>query len=191
MNGYTHSATIQGMYGAAVGVWVESGISEAIADHESHAGQVAHNSALVVSLIVATLGIVGAWFLYVRRRDLPAKITARLGDVYTCVRRKYFVDEGIDIAVIQPTMKLALAQRWFDTNIIDGFVNLVGRTNRFAGFLSAWFDRVFIDGAVNAVGMVSQLFGASFRLLQTGRIQQYAGFAVGGALLTAAWLILS
>jgi hypothetical protein len=44
---------------------------------------------------------------------------------------------------------------------------------------------------VNAVALASQVFGAAFRLIQTGRIQQYAAFAVGGAVLTAAWLILA
>ena len=40
--------------------------------------------------------------------------------------------------------------------------------------------------------MVSQAFGAVARLLQTGRIQQYAAFAVGVAVSSlAAWLILS
>jgi hypothetical protein len=39
--------------------------------------------------------------------------------------------------------------------------------------------------------MASQVFGAAFRLVQTGRIQQYAAFAVGGAVMTAAWLILA
>ena len=53
------------------------------------------------------------------------------------------------------------------------------------------FDRVVVDGIVNFVGMMSQTFGAVSRLLQTGRVQQYAAFAVGGGLLTAAWLILS
>jgi hypothetical protein len=44
---------------------------------------------------------------------------------------------------------------------------------------------------VTLIGMLSQFFGAALRLLQTGRIQQYAAFAVGGGILTAAWLILS
>jgi NADH-quinone oxidoreductase subunit L len=81
--------------------------------------------------------------------------------------------------------------KWIDEKIIDGLVLLVGRVNKATGFLSAWFDRMFVDGAVNAVAHVSQASGAAFRLLQTGRIQQYATFAVGGGLLTAAWLILS
>jgi len=187
---FTHSATVEGMYGG-VGEWVVSRLPEAIADHDSHLGHLAHNLALVVSLIVATTGIVLAWFLYVRRRDLPALITGRLGAIYVCVRRKYFVDELVDATVIRLTLWLSAIQTWFDKNVVDGLVNTVGKSNKLGGFLSAWFDKTFVDGLVNLVGLVSQFFGAAFRLLQTGRIQQYAAFAVAGGLLAAAWLILS
>ena len=101
------------------------------------------------------------------------------------------VDEFVDATVIRLTLWLSTIQTWFDKHVVDGLVNAVGNTNKLGGFLSAWFDRTFIDGLVNLVGLVSQFFGAVFRLLQTGRIQQYAAFAVAGGLLAAAWLILA
>jgi len=93
--------------------------------------------------------------------------------------------------VLKPCVKLALYQRWIDEHIVDGAVLLVGRLGRISGAISAWIDRNLVDGAVNAVGLVSQSIGSGFRLLQSGRVQQYAAFAVGGGILTAAWLILS
>ena len=60
----------------------------------------------------------------------------------------------------------------------------------FPHFFSAWFDRTFVDGAVNGVGAVTQVFGSAVRLLQSGRVQQYAAFAVAGGLAAAVWLIL-
>ena len=144
-----------------------------------------------MTALIAVSVIVLAWILYVRRIDLPARIAGALGQVYRAVRQKYYIDELVDRTVIRGTLGLTRLQRWIDEHVIDGAVNLVGRTNKLGGFFAAWFDRTFIDGAVNAVGMASQVFGAAFRLVQTGRIQQYAAFAMGGALLTAAWLILS
>ncbi len=188
---FTRLATVESMYGAHVGEWVSNRLPHALADHDSHLAHQAHNLALIVSVIVASTGIVLAWYLYYRRRDLPARITSTLGEVYLAVRRKYFIDEVVDATVIRATWKLTHLQKWIDEKLIDGLVNLVGRTNRVGGFISAWFDRTFIDGAVNLVGLVSQFFGAAFRLLQTGRIQQYAAFAVAGGILLAAWLILS
>jgi hypothetical protein len=75
--------------------------------------------------------------------------------------------------------------------VVDGAVNLVGRIGNALGTGSAWFDRTFVDGAVNGVALTTQAFGTLARLLQTGRVQQYATFAVCGGLIAAAWLILS
>jgi hypothetical protein len=41
------------------------------------------------------------------------------------------------------------------------------------------------------VGNTTQALGSVARLMQTGRIQQYVSFAVGGALLLAAFHILT
>ena len=188
---FPHLVNPVAIYGEAVGTWVEGTISVGIIDHHSDLAHMAHNRAVILSLFVATTGIVGAWFLYVKRKDLPARIVQRLGLGYTLVRNRYFIDEAIEAAVLKPCMKLSMLQKWIDENVVDGLVLLVGRINKAFGFVSAWFDKRFVDGVVNAVGLVSQGFGAAFRLLQTGRIQQYAAFAVGGGLLTAAWLILS
>ncbi|MCZ6598085.1 MAG: NADH-quinone oxidoreductase subunit L [Planctomycetota bacterium] len=183
---FTEVATLKSMYGAGVGEWIEGrlGITEAI----QHA---AHGKAVISSLIIAPLGILLAWFLYVKRRDLPAKITAKLGAVYETVRDKYYIDELANVTVIRLTLTLAAVQAWFDRNVVDGLVNLVGLSNKGLGFFAAAFDRIVIDGAVTALALASQAFGAVLRLLQTGRIQQYATFAVAGGLLAAAWLILA
>jgi len=37
-----------------------------------------------------------------------------------------------------------------------------------------WFDAKIIDGAVNGVGQGARWAGRGLRLLQTGRVQQYA-----------------
>ncbi len=183
--------SLDSLYGPAVGAWAADGISEGILDHSSHIGHAAHVRAVILSLFVATSGIVGAWYLYVKRRDLPAVITKKLDFGYYVVKNRYFIDEAATLLVIAPSVKLGVFLKWVDEKIVDGLVLGIGRANRFLGFFSAWFDRIFVDGAVNAVGLVSQGLGSAFRLLQTGRIQQYAAFAVGGGLLTAAWLILA
>ena len=183
--------TLENLYPGGVATWVASKITVGITDHHSHIANTAHYTAVGVSLFVVVMGLSGAFYLYVMRRDLPRKITDNLGILYTTCRRRYYVDEIATAAVINPSVKLGLMLKWVDEKIVDGLVLLVGRTNKVIGFLSAWFDRIFIDGAVNGVASISQALGAAFRLLQTGRIQQYAAFAVGGGLLTAAWLILS
>jgi NADH-quinone oxidoreductase subunit L len=180
------------LYGREIADWLApQPAGEESRLHHEHLHHQAHTLAVVVSVCVASLGISLAWLLYVRRIDVPGRVVAALGQVYTAVRRKYYVDELVDATVIRLTWTLTHAQKAFDENVVDGGVRAVGGLNKLGGTFAAWFDRVFIDGAVNAVALASQVFGAAFRLVQTGRIQQYAAFAVGGAVLTAAWLILA
>jgi len=183
-------ASLDSLYGEEVGEW-RAGLTPVAHAHDlEHADHHAHTQAVVTSSIVAGSGILLAWFLYFFRRSLPAKITAILGPIYRMVRRKYYFDELYGATFIRGTRELAFFLRNFDKLVIDGLVNFVGRANKLVGFFAAWFDKTFIDGLVNAIALVSQAFGATVRLLQTGRIQQYAAFAMAGGLLAAAWLIL-
>jgi NADH-quinone oxidoreductase subunit L len=182
----------ESMYGHEVGAWIaphpESAAAEA---HHEELRHVAHSRAVKTSTLVVVIGLLAAVFLYLMRRDLPAKITARLGLVYEAVCDKYYVDEVVNATFIAASFWASRALSWVDANVVDGFVNLVGRTGKFAGTFSAWIDRTFVDGAVNGVALVTQAFGSVVRLFQTGRIQQYATFAVAGGLMAAAWLILT
>ena len=182
----------QSLYGPEIAEWLApEPASEVAREHHEHLHHEAHTLAVIVSLCVASFGIALSIVLYLLRPGIPRRVVTTLGQVYTAVRRKYYIDELVDASVVRLTWTLTHAQKWIDENIVDGLVKLVGTCNKSGGTLAAWFDKVFIDGAVNAVAMASQVFGAAFRLLQTGRIQQYAAFAVGGAVLTAAWLILA
>ncbi len=184
--------TVPSLYGPEVSEWVAPiPASAQAAEHQEHIVHQAHSLAVLVSTLIALFGIGLAVVLYLVRPEIPGRIVGALGQVYTAVRRKYFIDEAVDRAVLAPTWSITRTLKWIDENVVDGLVKTVGALNKVLGHLSALFDKVFIDGAVNAIAMASQVFGAAFRLLQTGRIQQYAAFAVGGAVLTAAWLILA
>jgi NADH-quinone oxidoreductase subunit L len=159
-----------------------------VAEHVEHQ---AHSLALVVSLGVALAGIAIAALLYQAKKIDPARIAASLGEVYHAVANKYWIDEIVNAAVVRPTVGFALLQKWFDEKVVDGLVNGVGHLTRWLGFGSAWVDLRGVDGAVNGVGSLAQAFGSVARLFQTGRVQQYVSFAVGGGILLAAWLILS
>jgi NADH-quinone oxidoreductase subunit L len=118
------------------------------------------------------------------------KIAAGFGELYHTVCNKYFIDEIVDATFIRLSLVTGKVLRWFDETIVDGLVLLVGRTNRGGGAVAAWIDLHIVDGAVNGVGALTQTFGFIARLFQTGRIQQYASFAVAGGLAVAAWMLL-
>jgi NADH-quinone oxidoreductase subunit L len=204
---FEESVSFQSLYGAEIGDKLAAKIAV-----DEHAAHLAHIVALSVSLTVASLGILVAWLIYgrgwERSQRVAGKITHSIHAIYEVVKGKYFVDEALgtaivvdmkrkdepryqpDVSVIGASMHFANFLGWIDRNVVDATVNLVGRIGMAFGRGSAAFDRVVIDGAVNGVGMFTQTFGSVVRLFQSGRVQQYATFAVFGGLALAAWLIL-
>jgi NADH-quinone oxidoreductase subunit L len=159
--------------------------------HTAHIGHDAHTRALIVSLGVLLLGVLGAALLYLWRKIDPAWVTAKLGRVYTIVANKYYIDEMVNASVGRGTTALSRILTWIDENIVDGLVLLIGRIHKALGFACAWVDKHIVDGLVNLVASLTQVCGSVVRLFQTGRIQQYVSFAAAGGTLLAAFHILS
>ncbi|TAJ20864.1 MAG: NADH-quinone oxidoreductase subunit L [Planctomycetota bacterium] len=195
---FTKVVSLESMYGAKVADFVEARQAGTLGTHAvahdpahaEHAQHAAHDLAVIVSLSVAGAGILLAALMYLWRKIRPEVVVGAIQPLYELVAHKYYWDEIVNLVAIKPTVALALTLKWVDEKVVDGVVLLVGHSNRALATFWAWFDRTFVDGLVNFVGLVSQSLGAIARLLQTGRIQQYAAFAVGGGLLAAAWLIL-
>jgi NADH-quinone oxidoreductase subunit L len=101
-----------------------------------------------VSVVVAMLGIVLAWFMYVRRTDVPALLGHKLRPVYKVVHNKFYVDELYAATVVRLTVD---GSRWVWRN----------------------FDEKIIDGAVHGTAWLWQHSGQAVRPLQTGRVQNY------------------
>ena len=104
---------------------------------------------MLISLVVVISGIVLAWAMYLRDKDLPAALVARVPWAYQASFRKFYMDELYEVAVIRP--------------VIDG-----------ANWLWLFFDTKVIDGAVNGLAALWGWLGSSLRPLQTGRAQNYA-----------------
>ena len=51
--------------------------------------------------VAALAGLGLAWLFYHKRRDLPAKLAAKLHGVYNLLSNKYYVDEFYGAAIIQ------------------------------------------------------------------------------------------
>jgi NADH-quinone oxidoreductase subunit L len=113
---------------------------------------------------LAVAGIVAAWFLYLRRPELPGRVAARLGPLYAVVERKYGFDE---------------LYAW----LFAGGARALGK-----GFWRAG-DQAVIDGAlVNGSARVVGWFSGVLRLVQTGLLNQYAVAMLLGLLILTFWL---
>jgi NADH-quinone oxidoreductase subunit L len=138
-----------------------------------------HNHAAEAAFAAITfIVVVCGWYLadlmYRQDRLDPARFSQMFGGVpYEWVYNKYYVDEFYDRAVVQPYLMATRALAWFDTNIIDGVVNLAARIVVFLSWLSGLFDKYVVDALVNFASNVTYNVGGRLRRLQTGSINGY------------------
>jgi NADH-quinone oxidoreductase subunit L len=124
-------------------------------EHEAFAWVGEGGGLMVVSLALAVIGIVIAWWLYVRQTDVPGRLAERLPGVYRASLNKLYMD---DLYAVVP----------------------VGATLGFASWLWTFFDARVIDGAVNGIAWLWGWAGDHLRPIQTGRVQNYAMYVFGG-----------
>ena len=117
------------------------------------------------SVAAAALGLLGAWYLYYKRTDLPAKIAASAGGLYRLVLDKYRIDELYGAAVIRPIVLIS-------TNVLWKGV-----------------DSAIIDGTVNGSAAGAQDVSDGLRQMQSGNIRSYAGWVAFGAAVVIAFMV--
>ncbi len=137
----------------------------------------------LLSLLVALSGIAIAFMTYYWKRVDADKIAEKYKGVHAFLLNKWYFDELYNGVVVEGTLALTNAMRWFDNNVIDGIVNAMGGITRVTSFISGKFDNVVIDGAVNLTAYLSGFLGLVLRKLQTGKVQTYVVFAVFGVMV--------
>jgi NADH-quinone oxidoreductase subunit L len=140
---------------------------EAMAElaHEFH-GPVAMALHGVTSLpfMLAMSGVAVAWFFYMVRPDIPAKIQRAFSAVHALLENKYFFDR-------------------FNEVVFAGGARLLGRGLWKAGD-QAVIDGMAVNGTARLVGWVAQVS----RLFQTGHLYQYAfAMIIGVFILLTFW----
>ncbi len=119
-------------------------------------GEHADHTMMYVSALLAVLGILAAYSLYVRRPDIAAAVPHAAPQGYRLLNNKYYVDELYDETVVRP---LHSSGRFFfgvDNYFIDGIIWLVTAIPQAAGFLLRFLQRGALQGygLSMAVGLV-------------------------------------
>jgi NADH-quinone oxidoreductase subunit L len=112
---------------------------------------------------LALAGVVSAWFLYLRRPDIPALVQRHFAFIYRLLDNKYYFD-------------------WFNENVLARAARIAG-TGLWRGGDVGLIDGVFIDGGARAVGAVAALS----RRLQSGYLYWYALTMVVGVIGLMTW----
>lgn len=154
------------------------------AAHAEHGHSPAHGIAMVLSIIIASLGILLSWLFYHRKTFSAEAVASRFRPIYNVLWGKYYFDEFYNGVLVALTVAGSKALGLFDLSVIDGIVNGVARTVQamISAFIG-WFDNTFVDGLVNRVAEVTWSFGGRVRRLQTGAIQNYLLVILGGIVL--------
>jgi NADH-quinone oxidoreductase subunit L len=114
---------------------------------------------------MAAAGVFTAWFLYLKRPDIPATIQSKFSALYNLLDRKYY----------------------FDDLYIKGFA--AGGRN-FGKFLWQKGDELIIDGVIvnGTANTIARLAGV-MRHIQTGYLYTYAFAMIIGLTTLLGWLI--
>jgi len=82
-----------------------------------------------LSIGIGLLGIFLAWVMYYKKNDKPEKVANAFGALYKWAYNKFYIDE-VYTFVTKKIMfgVISAGWMWFDTNIIDGSMNLIGNT---------------------------------------------------------------
>jgi len=119
-----------------------------------------------ISVLVGFAGIGLAYFMYMVRPELPARIAQQFSAVYRVLFNKYYVDELYNFIIIRPTT-------WIAKNVLVGFT-----------------DARIIEAIVNGVPNAIAAFSSGLRRIQTGLMQHYATIMATGILLIIAMMLL-
>ena len=105
---------------------------------------------MLLSTVIAIVGIGLATMFFLRRPAMADAAAARFSGLHKTLLNKYYVDELYDAVIVQPIKRLSTVALW------------------------RGMDAGVIDGTVNAVGLVVRGWSAVLRRLQTGSVRAYA-----------------
>lgn len=111
-----------------------------------------------VSVAVALAGILIAAALYRKDSAKPAAIKSSMGNLYTAIYNKFYIDE----IYLFVTRKIIF--KYVSRPIV-------------------WFDRNIVDAFMNAVGNSTESIAEDIKELQSGQLQKYAFIFLSGVLL--------
>jgi NADH-quinone oxidoreductase subunit L len=116
---------------------------------------------MIVSSVVAGVGIGVAVYFFLKNRAAADRLASRAGSLRQLLLNKYYVDEVYDAAIVQPIRIASEDGLWkvVDVRVIDGAVNGVGETVGGSGELL----RRLQSGSVRTYA-ASLLFGVVFIL---------------------------
>lgn len=145
---------------------------------------------MAISIIAGLTGILLAYLMYGRKVVPTDWFYKYVKPYYRVLVNKYYMDNFNSAVFVRPTLKLANLINKFDKNIIDGFINLIGKVTVIVSRGIHIFDQGVVDGFVNWTANETYDSGKRLRLLQTGNLSGYAIVMFGVLAVYIIYLII-
>ncbi len=155
-----------GFFGDSVRVLAEHDVVAQLAERFHGWLAMGLHGFLTLPVWIAITGVVMAWFFYLRRPDIAARIRDRLQPLHTLLDQKYFMDRFND---------------WF----FAGGARFVGRGLWRIGDTTV-IDGVIVNGSARLVGW----FASVVRKFQSGFVYHYAFTMIIGLFVLMTWWFL-
>jgi NADH-quinone oxidoreductase subunit L len=142
--------------------------SLALAYRPEH-GELSHSLELGfagVSVLVAVVGIVVAYRIYVSHPESARALADRMTGLHTLLLRKYYVDEAYDAVFVNPTLRGSRETLWKGVDV------------------------GVVDGTVNGVGEAIRASAGVLRKVQNGLVRGYAAWILLGAVAVAFYILM-
>ncbi|HEC29625.1 MAG TPA: NADH-quinone oxidoreductase subunit L [Gammaproteobacteria bacterium] len=162
---YVDQMAFGGFFGSAISVSAAHQIPEEVAHHfHSWWGLIVH-SLSDFPVYLAGAGVLTAWFLYIKRPDIPGVLQNKFAFIYKILDNKYFADR-------------------FNEIVFAGGSRLIGRIFWQAGDVKL-IDGLIINGSARSIGWFSSIL----RQIQTGYLYHYAFAMIIGLLSLLTWFV--
>ena len=138
----------------------------ALGHAEGHGTEAEEWMVMAISVIAGFSGIGLAYFMYLKRTDIPVKMAAQFRGAHRLLFNKYYVDELYSFLIVKPAF-------WIAKNVLIGVT-----------------DAKIIEAVVNGVPAAIGGFSRQLRKVQTGFLQHYATIMALGILAIIALMLL-
>lgn len=116
-----------------------------------------HLTAAVLPVGLALVAISAAMLMYSKSNAVPQKIAEGARGIYIGALNKFYIDE---------------IYLFFTKKVIFGVF----------GRMAAWIDKYIVDGTINIMGTLSENISETLKLMQNGKVQNYAVYVFSGLL---------
>lgn len=155
-----------------------------------------HHSDHTMSIISATLALIGvvmSVLIYSKSesglRSFKNTVFSENSLLHRLSFNNWYLDEFYAATFLRLNAVISRTSSWFDRNVIDSTVNILGRGQYVLSMIIGWFDKNIVDGAVNLTAHLAGVAGNVVRIAQGGSVQGYI-FWAGAILLLILYFIL-